>query len=64
MELHRIHELMAKGRQASEEESMLVAAVVVLSTQPRFAKMTLEEVYDQVKRHRDVLQPPAGDTIT
>jgi hypothetical protein len=64
MELHPIHELLAKGGQASNEESLLAAAVVVLSTQPRFAKMTLEAVYDEVKKHRDVLQPPTMDRGT
>jgi hypothetical protein len=64
METHPIHRILLNEPAATEEESLLAAAVVLLSTQPRFAKMTVEQVYDEVKRHRDVLQPRAPSALT
>lgn len=62
MEEHPIHRILLNA--PTEEESLLAAAVIMLSTQPRFAKMTVEQVYDEVKRHRDVLQPRAPSALT
>jgi hypothetical protein len=58
MDPHPIHLLLEKGREASNEESLLATAVVLLSTQPRYARMSVDQVYDEVVKHRNVLHPP------
>jgi hypothetical protein len=62
-ELHPIHKLLDKSGQASEEEALLAAAIVMLSTQPRYSSMTLEDVYDEVAKHRRVLAPSTPPTM-
>lgn len=58
MELHPFIQLLDKGSRASDEESLLTSAILLLSVQPRFTGFAVYQVYDEVKRHRDLLQPP------
>jgi hypothetical protein len=63
LELHPLFQLLDKREQASEEESLLAAAVLLLSVQPRFTGFALYQVYDEVKRHRDALRPPTREIM-
>lgn len=55
--LHPFFALLDKRGRASEEESLLAAAVLLLSVQPRFRGFAVYQVYDEVVRHRDQLRP-------